>query len=150
MDPATLAASVAALLAPYVKKAGEEFVGEAGRFVQQKAGQLWQKLRTKLDADPRTKAVLDAFETDPDAGSEAFQTTVEETLTTDKPLADELSADVAEIKRRAPGIWVVQRMDEAESVVGLKAGRMKSGTVAVEQDIKKGTNVTGVEIDEIG
>ena len=55
MDPATLAASVAALVAPYLRKAGEEFVGEAGQYVQKKAGELWGKLRAKFDSDPRTR-----------------------------------------------------------------------------------------------
>ena len=31
MDPATIAASADALLAPYLKKAAEEFAGEAGK-----------------------------------------------------------------------------------------------------------------------
>jgi hypothetical protein len=150
MDPATIAASVAALLAPYLRKAGEDFVGEAGKFVQEKAKVLWQKLRAKLDGDPPAKVVLDRFEKDPEAHAGEFKATIEEKITDDKPLSDEISADVAEIKRKAPYLRVVQQMTEAEGVVGAKAKRLKSGTVDVSQVIKKAKNVTGAELDEIG
>lgn len=150
MDPATIAASVAALLAPYLKKAGEDFVGEAGKFVQEKAKGLWQKLRAKLDGEPQGKVVLDQFEKDPEAHGDAFKAKVEEKVASDKVLSDEISADVAEIKRRAPYIRVVQLMNEAEDVVGVKAKRLKSGTVDVHQNIGKAKKVTGAKFDEIG
>jgi hypothetical protein len=150
MDPATIAASVAALLAPYLKKAGEDFVGEAGKFVQDKAKVLWQKLRAKLDGDPQGKIVLDNFEEDPKANGEAFTTKIEEKVASDKALSDELSADLAEIKRKAPYLRVVQEMKEAEDVVGVKGKRLKSGTADVTQKIEKGKNVTGQEWDEVG
>jgi hypothetical protein len=35
-------------------------------------------------------------------------------------------------------------------VVGVKAKRLKSGTVEAHQDIEKAKKVTGVDIDEIG
>ena len=87
MDPATIAASVAALLTPYLKKAGEEFAGEAGKFVQEKARLLWQKLRAKLDGKPPAKEVLDSFEKDPAAHADDFTETVAATVAADKPLA---------------------------------------------------------------
>jgi hypothetical protein len=150
MDPATIAASIAALLAPYLKKAGEDLVGEAGKFVQEKATVLWQKLRAKLDGDPTTKIVLDRFEKDPEAHGDEFRAKIEKTVSADKPLSDEFSADLAEIKRKAPYVRVVQQMIEAEGIVGAKAKRLKSGTVDVSQVFEKGKNVTGADLDEIG
>ena len=150
MDPVTLAASVAALVAPYLRKAGEEFVGEAGQYVQKKAGELWGKLRAKFDSDPRTKAVLDAFEADPETGSEEFKGAIEEKATSDKPWSDGLAAEVTEIKKRAPGVLVVQRMGQAERLVGVEAGRIKSGKVEVQQDVENAKDVIGVKVDEIG
>lgn len=150
MDPATIAASAAALLAPYLKKAGEDFVGEAGKDVQEKAKGLWLKLRAKLDGEPEGKVVLDQFEKDPEAHGEEFKAKVEEKVSADKALSDEIAADVADIKRKAPYIRVVQKMTEAEDVVGVKAKRMKSGTVDVEQDIEKAKKVTGFEAEDIG
>jgi hypothetical protein len=149
MDPATLAASVAALVAPYLRKAGEEFAGEAGQYVQKKAGELWSKLRAKFDPDPRTKAVLDAFEANPDPGSDEFKGAIEEKATSDQPWSDELAAELTEIKRRARSVLVVQRMDEAERVVGIEGKRIRSEKVEVQQDIKKATDVIGIKVDEI-
>ena len=150
MDPATIAASVAALLAPYLKQAGEDFVGEAGKFVQGRAKVLWQKLRARLEGEPQDKAVLDQFEKDPQAHGDDFKATLEQKMAEDKTLSDEISAEVAEIKRKAPYLRVVQQMTEAEDVVGVKAKRLKSGTVDVSQGIDKAKKVTGVEVDEIG
>lgn len=150
MDPATIAASAAALLAPYLKKAGEAFVGEAGKFVHDKAKVLWQKLRAKLDGDPPAKVVLDRFEKNPDAHGDEFKAKIEEKVTADEPLGNEISADVAEIKRKAPYLRVVQQMTEAEGIVGAKAKRLKGGTIDVSQVIEKARNITGAEVDEIG
>jgi D-alanyl-D-alanine carboxypeptidase len=149
MDPATIAASAAALLAPYLKKAAEDFVGEAGKYVQEKAKVLWQKLRSKLDGDPPAKEVLDRFEADPVAHGEAFQAKLEEKVAQDPPLSDELSSELAEIKRNAPYVRVVQKMREAEGVVGLEVKRLKRGTVVVTQEIDKAKNITGAKLDEI-
>lgn len=150
MDPATLAASIAALLTPYLKKAGEDFVGEVGKYVQDQAKTLWQKLRAKLDDDPPTRVVLDEFERDPDARADAFKKRIEETVAADKPLLDEIAADLAELKRQAPHVRVVQQMREAEDIVGVKVKRVKSGTVDVSQSVGTAKKITGVEIDEIG
>jgi hypothetical protein len=150
MDPATIAASVAALLAPYLKKAGEDFVGEAGKYVQERAKGLWQKIRTKLDGEPESKVVLDQFEKNPDAHADEFKATIEKKVEADQALSNEISADVADIKRKAPYLRVVQEMTNAEDVVGAKVKRMKSGTVDVTQKIDKATKTTGADIDEMG
>jgi len=150
MDPATIAASIATLFIPYLKKAGEDFVGEAGKFVQDKAKALWIKLRARLDGDPLSKVVLDEFERDPEAHADNFRAKIEEKVAADKPLSEEIAADVTEIKRKAPYVRVVQHMKEAEDIVGVKAKRLKSGTVDVHQSVDKAKKVTGVDIDEIG
>jgi len=151
MDPATIAAGAAALLAPYLKKAGEEFAGEAGKYVQEKARDLWRKIRAKLDGDPPAKVVLDKFEANPDAHAEEFKAKVEEKVATDKPLADQISADVADVKAKAPYVRVVQRIKEAQDVVGVRANRLKAGTVDVEQsiDVVKDKAV-GADLGDIG
>jgi hypothetical protein len=150
MDPATIAASVGALLLPYLKKIGEDFVGEAGSYVQDKAKILWQKLRAKLDGDPPAKEVLDRFEKDPVTHAADFQTKIQEKVAADKPLADEISADLTEIKRKAPYVRVVQQMTDAERLVGVEAKRLRSGTIDVTQKIDNAKDVTGVKLDDIG
>ncbi len=49
MDPiASLAASVVAVLSPYLAKAGEEFAKEAGKAAANKFGALYQFLKTSF------------------------------------------------------------------------------------------------------
>jgi hypothetical protein len=153
MDPVTIAASVVALLTPYLKKAAEEFAGAAGKsaasFVQGKAKILWQRLRAGFAGDAPAVESLDQFATDPDTHKDEVEAQIAAKLARDKPLQDELAAAIAEIKRAAPQIRVVQKMKEAEAVVGLKAKRMTRGTLEVTQESEKAKGVTGVEIDEI-
>jgi hypothetical protein len=150
MDPATIAAGAAALLAPYLKKAGEDFAGEAGKYVQERAKVLWQKIRAKLDGDPPAKVVLDNFERDPDSHAEEFRTTVEEKVAADQPLATEISTDVADVKRTAPYVRIVQKITDAEEAVGLRAKRLKAGTVDVTVAAERVKKSIAVEIDDIG
>jgi hypothetical protein len=150
MDPATIAASAAALLAPYLKQIAEDFVGEAGKYVQGKARSLWQKLSSRLEGDPATKATLDKFENNPEAYRDEFQETIRSNLAKDSQLSQELASELAEIKRKAPHVRVVQTMTDAENVVGVKAKKLNQGTVEVNQTFDKGRDIGGVELDEIG
>jgi len=150
MDPATIAAGAAALLAPYLKKAGEDFIGEAGKYAQEKARGLWQKIRAKLDGDAPAKDVLDRFEKDPDAHGPAFQAKVEETLAADPPLARAVSAAVADVKRNAPSIRVVQNITDAEEAIALRANRMTAGTADVTVTAARVKKSIAVDIGEIG
>jgi hypothetical protein len=160
MDPATIAASVVALLVPYLKKATEEFAGEAGKFageagkgaalfVQEKAKALCERLRSKFASDTPAVETFNRFASDPDAHKGEMETQLASKLIDDKPLQDELAAALAEVKRAAPQIRVVQKMKEAEAVVGLRAKRMTRGTAEVTQEIEKAKNTTGIEFDEI-
>jgi hypothetical protein len=151
MDPATIAAGAAALLAPYLKKAGEEFAGEAGKYVQGKARDVWQKIRAALDGDPPAKVVLDRFESDPDANADEFAAKVEEKIGADRPLAEAIAADVAEVKRKGPSIHIVQKIGEAEELIGIRAKRVAAGTIDLTQEVTVAKEkVVGGEFEEIG
>jgi hypothetical protein len=150
MDPATIAAALGALLTPYLKKTAEDFVGEAGKYVQGRAKLLWQKLRARLEGDPQAKEVLDGYEADPEARRPDFEAAVEKTVADDGVLRDELAAALAELKKQAPEVRVVQRMTEAEDLTGVRARRMQRGRVDVTQEVGRAKGVTGVDIDEIG
>ena len=150
MDPVSIAAGVGALLAPYLKKAAEEFAGEAGKYVQEKAKGLWEKLRAKFEGDPQAEKELDRFEADPEGARSDFEAQVEKKAEEDPSLRDELAQALAEIKRQGPHVKVVQRIKEAEEATALKARKMTRGTVDATQDIDKVKKATAVEIDEIG
>lgn len=154
MEPATIAAGVVALLAPYMKKAVEGFAGEAGKgaasLVQERAKALWQRLRAGFAGDAPAVETLDRFAADPDAHINAAEAQIAAKLAQDGLLRDELAAALAEIKRVAPQLRVVQEMQEAEAVVGLKAKRMNRGSAELIQKIGKAKGTTGAEFDEIG
>lgn len=150
MDPVSIAAGVGALLAPYLKKAAEEFAGEAGKYAQEKAKALWEKLRAKFESDPPAEKTLERFEADPDGARSDFEAQVKKKAEEDPSLRDELAQALAEVKRQAPHVKVVQRIKEAEELTGVEARRLTRGTVDVTQEIDKGKKVTGVKLDEIG
>jgi hypothetical protein len=150
MDPVSIAAGLGALLAPYLKKAGEEFAGEAGKYVQEKAKGLWEKLRKKLEGDPPATQAMDDFEADPDGARGKFEAQVEKKAKEDSALGDELAQELAEIKRRAPYVRVVIQVDEAEKLTGVKAQRLKSGTVDAKIEGGKVGEATGADLGEIG
>ena len=67
MDPiASLAASVVAVLSPYLAKAGEEFAKEAGKTAANKFGALYQFLKTRFKKKPAAKEALADLEANPD------------------------------------------------------------------------------------
>jgi hypothetical protein len=150
MDPVTIAAAVGALFAPYFKKAAEAFAGEAGKYVHGKVKDMWEKLRARVAGDPQAAAALDRFERDPDGARTELEALVEKQTAADTGLRDELAEALAEIKRQAPNVKVVQRVKEAEEAVALKARRLARGNVDVTQEVDKAKKATAVEIDEIG
>jgi len=150
MDPVTIAVAVGALVAPYFKKAAEAFAGEAGKYVHGKVKDIWEKLRTRVAGDPQAAATLDRFERDPDGARTELEALVEKQAAADTALRDELAEALAEIKRQAPNVKVVQRVKEAEEAVALKARRLARGNVDVTQEVDKATKATAVELDEIG
>jgi hypothetical protein len=150
MDPASIAAALGALLAPYLKKVAEDFAGEAGKYVQGRAKALWVRLRARLSGDPRAKEALDHFEADPEGRKAEFEEVVGSRVAGDASLRDELAAAIAEIRQQAPQLKVVQRMKDAEEMTGVRARRMQRGSAEVTQEADRVTKATGVEIDEIG
>jgi hypothetical protein len=66
MEPAALAASVVAVLAPYLAKAGEEFAKEAGKAAADKIGALYQAIKARFQRHPAATESLSDLEKAPD------------------------------------------------------------------------------------
>lgn len=67
MDPSgSLAASVVAVLSPYLAKAGEEFAKVAGAAAANKFGALYQFLKTRFKKKPAAKEALVDLEANPE------------------------------------------------------------------------------------
>ena len=109
------------------------------------------RLASRGFGDPQAAAALDRFERAPDDARPDLEAVVQKYAAADTALRDELAEALAEIKRQAPNVKVVQRVKEAEEeAVALKARRLARGTVDVTQEVDKAKKATAVEIDEIG
>jgi hypothetical protein len=150
MDPASIAAALGALPVPFLKKAAEDFAGEAGKYVQGRAKTLWERIRSRLEGDPTAKETLDDFAADPEGRKKEFEAVVGGRVAEDASLRDELAAALAEIQRQAPHVTVVQRMKEAEKLTGVEARAFRRGTVEVTQEVESAKDVHGAKFDEIG
>jgi hypothetical protein len=149
MDPATagLVASVMSVLMPYAAKGAEEFVRGVGRDAYEKAKGLFSTLRARWAGDKEATDALVHFEEKPERYQPVLEAILTEKLAQDQELAKEL-AD--QLNRMRPDLEVIQRMEEGRRVTGLEAEEMRQGTAHIEQDIKRGEDVTGGRFDRIG
>jgi hypothetical protein len=145
VDPATLAAGAIALLTAYLTKAGEEFAGEGGKAAWRLAGRLLDRLRTAFQDRPRERRTIENFSHEPSGSAATAQEMLERALEQDSELSEEIDRILREVKRLGPGILISQHIEEAERVIGLRAGNIRSGSVEVNQEIGKGKDITGIE-----
>lgn len=151
MDPVTIAAGAIALLGPFFGKAGSEFAGEAGKAAWRLASRILDRIRSAVQDKPDERKALEDFSREPDASAESAQLMLRSLLEKDPGLARELDDMLQSVKRLGPGVSVVQRVKDAEEVVGVKARRIRSGSVMVDQEVDKAGSVTGATIeDDIG
>jgi hypothetical protein len=148
MDPTTISAVLISLFTPFVKKVSDEFAGQAGEFVAKQTGRLWEKIRMKFHGS-RQEELLEKFTTNPEGHGEELKAALEEKLSADPDLGAALAAALDELRKKAPYVRVVQRLGEVEELEGVRAGRLKRGTLEVTQEADKATKVTGVVLDEI-
>jgi hypothetical protein len=150
MDPLTVAAGAVALLTPYLSKAAEQFAGEAGKAAWAKAQSLFGKLKAAFARAPGGKDVVARFESAPKDSKDEMESVLGERLQQDRVLLEEVAATLAEVKRLGPVVKVVQTIEEAEDVVGVRARRLSGqATVDVRQDMDRAKNVIGAQFDEI-
>lgn len=150
MDPAaiaTLTGSVLSVITPYVIKGADEFAKLVGEAAFEKAKALFAALKHKLSPDKEATETLARFEEKPQRYQPVLQDILSEKLAQDPEFAAELDRH---IKGMGPVLEVVQRMKEAEGVVGIQANRMAGGTARVTQEIDTAKQVTGMKIDSIG
>lgn len=149
MELASLVTAVMTVITPFVKKGAEEFIGGAGKDAYEKAKTIFNKLKERWAGaeDKEALSLLNNFEKKPERYQLILEEVLQENLAQDKELFDQLSILFQEI---APKLEVIQNMNEASDVTGLKANKMNKGTARVIQDINQGKNILGAEIDSIG
>jgi hypothetical protein len=149
MDPVTLAAAAVALLKPFLARSSDEFAGQAGNAAWRLAERLFDRLRGAATESRSARASLRDLQRAPER-SQAAEEAICHALERDPALAEEVGAIIAQVKKLGPTVVVTQRIKEAEDAVGVKAGRLRAGSVDVSQDVEKADRVTGAEFDEIG
>lgn len=147
MEPATIVAGVIAVLTPYVKKGAREFAEAAGEAGYAKAKALLQTLRARWAGDAEASDTLDRFEQKPDRYAPVLEDIMQEKIDADPGLAGELDGMLREL---APTLEILQQLDTARNVTGLKAGRVSGGNTRVTQTIRDADGVTGASIDHLG
>lgn len=147
MEPVTLGATVMSILMPYVVKKAERFIEIAGRSAYNQAKKLLATLKARWAGDKEATDQLALFERNPDRYWQTVEDTLVKRLDKDGNLAAELKQV---IEQMGPSLTVIQEMDEAKKVTGLRVRHMKKGRASITQKAKKAENMTGADIDTLG
>ncbi len=146
IDPNTamLAGTVISLLHPYAQKGAEEFAKAAGKAAFEGVQKLVDALRQRFGGDKEAEETLKQFEDKPDRYRAALEDILREKLAQDHGFEAQLRGLLSDM---GPTITVIQDLEKAGKVTGLKAKGIHSGTVSVEQHAKQVDDLTGVELD---
>jgi hypothetical protein len=147
MDPATLATSCIAILAPYVAKAGKELVETVGQVAYDHAKTLFNNLKARWSSDPAASTALTDFEKNPKENAEALRTVVQQRLESDKQLQDQVAQTV---KDMGPRLDVFMKITEGEDVVGAKIKNFTRGTATVNIEAGKLVKGVGADVENLG
>ena len=111
MDPASLAATVVPLLAPFLPKLMEGLAGEAAKGVGEGVKALWAKLHPAIESKPAAlEAAQDAAAAPDNAPRQgALQVQLEKLFAADPALASAV-AEMVERERPAAGSTVITQM----------------------------------------
>ncbi|MDI3486659.1 MAG: hypothetical protein PWQ50_1879 [Methanolobus sp.] len=148
MEPyTTLASKVIEILVPYVSKGAKGFAEGLGKDAYDKSKNLLRNLRKRWSGDKEATDVLGNFEGNPKRYQSVLEEILNEKLEQDKDLANDLDRF---LKDTGPLVISIQKMKDAENVVGIDAEEMTEGKAISKQDIEKSKNVTGVKVKRIG
>lgn len=150
MDPITivgLGAKVVDVLMPYVKKGAEQFKRDVGIAACEKVEDLARTLKERLSGDKTTMDMLNEFEKKPEEYKPVLEKILQKKVEQDKDLATELTKH---LKDMGPTLEVIQKMKEGEEVTGIEAEKITEGTTKVVQEIDKARKVVGVKAGVVG
>ncbi len=101
MDPTSLAATVVAVLAPHLAKAGEKLAEETGKAVAEKIGSLYQALKTRFENKPAAQEALTDLEANPknEDAKGALRRQLEKQMVTDRSLKETLEKLLGDIDK---------------------------------------------------
>ena len=144
---ATLATTVMGVLLPYVTRGAKEFATIAGDAAFEKAKALMETLKKRWSGDPEAAQTVERFEQKPERYEPVMKDILEEKLTADPALAQDVKT---QIDAMGPELAIIQRLKDVDTVTGLDVREMNRGKASVTQDIERGRNITGAKIDKLG
>jgi len=147
MDPATIAATVMSVLAPYAIKGAKAFGEAVGDVALSHAKKLIDTLKQRWSADEEASSVIQNFEKKPERYQSVLKDVIEEQVRQDPPLAAELQTH---LQNMGPVLRVIQEIDIGRHVTAVDADEMLSGSLEATQKIRDAQDVTGLRIKRIG
>jgi hypothetical protein len=165
----TIAASVIAILTPFLKKGAEKFAEEIGKSIEESGGEagkrvgeivvdktkmLFDKLKDKISGNEEATMNLRLLEKDPEneAYAQSFQKVLAKELDNDKNFAQDVEKQIKEIKQSNPQVKAIIEKAEAENLTAIRAKSISGGSnvEANIRDSKARQNLTGIDVGEIG
>ncbi|HEV3000940.1 MAG TPA: hypothetical protein VGW75_09410 [Solirubrobacteraceae bacterium] len=145
MDPIT--GVVIAAITAYVTRKCEDAVETAGDALLEPARSFFERLKSRWADDAAASGDLERFADSPSLYAPVIQRRLEDELARDAELRAELQREVDEL---GPNVEVFQRIADARGVTGLRADEVTRGRARVEQQIERGENVLGADINKLG
>src|SRR5690348_7349270 len=142
-----LAATVIAIISPYLAKGAEEFARSAGKAAFDGTKALVERLGRWWKNDPIADAAAKSLPSDPQHYGKMLGAQLEHQLTKDEALAKDLRSLVDQM---GPSVDVIQKIEVARGVTGADIGSLISGQVRVQQDIRDAQDVVGFKADKVG
>jgi hypothetical protein len=147
MEPITMAATAIGILGPYVAKGAEEFAKTAGKEAYEKTKKLFATLKTRWSGDEEATSTLTNFEKKPNRYEPVLKSILEEELAKDANFRTELARQLEEI---GPYVEVIQKMKKGEDITGLQVDEMNKGKAIVNQEMDEAKNVIGAVVKRLG
>lgn len=142
-----LAASVIAMITPYLVKGGEAFASEVGKAAFNTVSDLMGRLKMWWNSDPVAEATAGAIAQDPQLNGKRLGGMLDDAFAADPSFAEDVRSL---LKAVGPDVTVIQNMKIANGVTGADVGRMVGGRIAVSQTMDEATNTTGFRSDVVG
>jgi len=147
MDPSTIVTGVISLLMPFVTKSAQELVITIGEVGYEKMKGLLAGLKQRWIGDPVASDALERFEKKPEIYRPLLEEILQEKLSNDSVLAEEL-AEL--LQTMGPTLTVIQKGNLAQNITGVDVGEVNSGTIHVTQEFGTAQGMTGAKINRIG
>lgn len=147
MSVTALAASVVAVLTPYIVKGAESVAGELGKKALGKGEALLSSLWARWKGKPDAETILSKFVDDPEVGKANFQTELALDLATDEAFREAVQSVV---NGSSPQAFQQQIVRNAAVVTGPEILRLVKGAATQIQDVQSAALVEGPKIGTIG